>query len=469
MEQIVLTDQELFEKAYREENVTFLCRWYFKEDITPLQAILIRKVAFAHHKRLIVSATTRWGKTFCVARGIALYILTHPNKKIVFLGPQITQALILRNELATAISKCEALRNILDVSLTHEEKLTGQVSKAFQTFKNGASYQVFTTHDQADSLMGHGANVVIIDEAAKVSDPAYVKIMRMLGDSPSDFMLIELLNPWDRSCKAFVHWSDPNYVRFHVDWKMAVKDGRTTKEFIELQRLELTDLEFEVLYNSNFPKEAEDSIFNLERIKEAEKLGEIRREQGIGLLSCDPAAQGLDKQIIMYGSKSNQEPFHQIEKILSENKSDTMQTVGQIADITINHLKNFQEAYIIIDRTGLGEGVYSGVVEFITINKQSLGHIQVIGANFGAKAKNSERFLNKKAEGYFRIKDFFDSGMLAIPKAKPLVDELLSMKWKFTSKRQIQIIDPKHSPNFADALMLFCWDISTAPQGRFIL
>ena len=48
--------------------------------------------------------------------------------------------------------------------------------------------------------------------------------------------------------------------------------------------------------------------------------------------------------------------------------------------------------------------------------------------------------------------------MIKIPQHKTLLNELLVMKWGFTGTSKIKIIDPENkSPDFADALVYFCW------------
>ena len=452
---------ENLKEAVRSRNVKFLCKYFFNEDITFNQEYLIRRVAFQDYKRFSISATTRWGKTYCVSRGIGLFILMNVNRKIIFVAPQKEQSLILRDYMADLIYKCPQLADITDFDVSGIEKIKKQASRSRQTFKNGCEYRVFTAFRGGEGLMGFGlgseGGILVVDESALIDENSWAKITRMLGDNPAKSTIIELCNPWDRATRAYEHWVDDAYETFHVDWKIAVAEGRTTVDFIEQQRKELTPLEFDILYNSNFPVESEDSIFNLIKIKEAEE--KEPKISGEYIISCDVADKGLDKTVIMVGYK--EDGYYSIIDIIEENMSENMNIAGNI----INLIKKWVGSYkinVYIDTIGVGTGVVSRVKEEVGIrgwDKTRINAVKVTACHYGESAKeDKERFANRKAEGFFRLRKLFEDGLIAIPKHKILMNELLAMKWQFTSSSKIKIIDPDKSPDFADALVYFVWN-----------
>ena len=256
------------------------------------------------------------------------------------------------------------------------------------------------------------------DEACLISDDANAKITRMLGDNPDESIVIELLNPWTRSNKAFEHWNDPDYFKVHIDWKDALKDGRTTKEYIDRQRKDLTDLEFCVLYDSNFPEESEDSIFNLGKINKA--VSKPQTTEGTIITSCDVADKGKDRTVIMDGVKGN---IYSVNKIYSEPKSESSDVIGKLNN-RINENKG-KEIINNIDTIGLGTGVVSMVKEYT----QDMDNVTVNACHFGENpVLDDKRFDNRKAENYFRLKELFDDGKISIPDNKELINQLIQMK-----------------------------------------
>ncbi len=480
-----IEEKEIMKKAIEERNVRFLCKWHFDEEISPLQEVLIRKIAFQEHKRVSICAMTRWGKSFCVSRAVALYLLMNSNKKITFLAPTIEQSMILRDYMAELVLKCRALREIAHLEVKGEERLKQQASRSRQTFEGNREYRVFTAHGEAEGLMGHGlgsgGGILILDESCLIDEKARGKIGRMLGDNPEDSMIIELFNPWTRDNKAFEHWTDPEWFKFHVGWKEAIDDGRITSEFIAQQKKELTPLEFTVLYDSEFPEEGEDSVFNLKFILEAqnkrsflpemEDAKEIirtfncRTENEVNLakeklkdfemiISADIADKGRDETVIMFAYKKGSE--YELVETYSESKSENTNVAGKINQWVKEKIGRTIKSKVNIDTIGVGVGVVSMVKDFVRDNNYK--NVKVCACHFGQKPIDEERFRNKKAENVFRLRDIFAEGNIKIPKNKKLVTQLLSIKWKFSSgTEKIIIEDPEKSPDWVSALVYLVW------------
>jgi hypothetical protein len=117
----------------------------------------------------------------------------------------------------------------------------------------------------------------------------------------------------------------------------------------------------------------------------------------------------------------------------------------------------------------VGEGVVSRVKELlrddiinkkITVNACHFGEApEQITPKLGKLPTSSKkRFINKKAEQYFRLRELLEEGRIDIPDDPRLRSELLKMKWDFTISEKIKIIDPEDkSPDFSDALVFFVW------------
>ena len=271
----MLTKRQILTLALKTRNVKFLVKHYWKIDLTHGQCEIVRIVAFEEVKKLSVCAMTRYGKTFCIALGIGLHIMMNENKKYPFIGPKSEQAGILRDYMQDMVLSCPALRDIADLdSMSGRDKLKKEASKKRLTFSNGSEYRVFSAHGEGAGLMGFGigsgGGILVKDEATLINYKANGKIGRMKGDNPKQTMEIELLNPWEVGSKAYEHWLDPTWKHIHIDWKQALSEGRTTQEFIDEQRKELTPLEFTVLYESKFPDQSDYSIFNLSKVRLAE-------------------------------------------------------------------------------------------------------------------------------------------------------------------------------------------------------
>lgn len=467
-------------EALRNEDVDALAQVFFNFKLAPTQLQIVKDIIFHKVPRISISAMTRYGKSQLIAVAIGLYLMLNRNKKIFFIAPTREQAAILRNYLNDLVLSCPFLLDASDIDTRgSSERLKKEVSKSRVTFKNGCEYRVFSAHQDGSGLMGHGVGkdggFLIIDEATKISREAFAKIMRMLGDNPEMSQIAELYNPWDRDNKAYEHSIDETWVHYHIDWRTAVKEGRTSEHFVEQQKRELTGIEFEVLYESKFPETSEDSIFRFVDVQNAIELhSEIEpptEEDGFKrIISCDVADKGLDLTVIMYGYHNEETGLYILEDIYSEEKSENMQVAGKI----IQWANEKGADKINIDTIGVGVGVVSRVREVlgdeITVNACHYGE-GVGTAGKDTKPHKYEhlierrsdsakkRFSNRKAEQFFRLKDLLEEGLIAIPRKKELTTELMNMKWELTSSGKIKVVDPERSPNFADALVYFIWGV----------
>jgi len=478
-------------KAIQTKNVKLLCKFLFKVDLVAGQIDIVRRIAYGENKRLSISAMTRYGKSYCVAIGIGLYILFNKNKRIAIIAPTGDQTKILRNYLSEMVLSNTILSNLADLDGVGTHRLKREASSNRLTFKNGCEYQVFSAHGDANSLMGWGADVVIKDEACLITRVANTKIMRMLGDDPENSILIELYNPWERDNPAFEHTLDPDFHVIHIGWEQAMREGRTTLKFITSQRKDLTPLEFVVLYDSDFPEQGEDSLFAIDWITAAEKLTfgfqaklnevlkmykDVKSEvhnlsesqyhkklkpikeelsKFTKVVSCDPAEKGLDETVSFWGIKYE----NNIEVIGTWNqaRSDPMKVVGKIVDIALNFIEPEIKGRIHWDRIGIGSGPLSRCKE--VIREKGRKNIKVLGCHFGESAMKKDIFHNKKAENYFRLADMMRNNMIAIPVELKLRNQLIAEKWDRTSSNRKIVIDPKdNSPDWGDGLVYLAWE-----------
>lgn len=482
-----------FKTLWKERRAKQLVKLLFGYDLTETQVEIVRIIGWSEKKRVSICAMTRWGKSLSVVIGIGLFLIRNQNKRIAFIAPQREQAEILMNYMTDLILNCTVLLSLVDIDLKGPEKMRKEVSKRRMTFKNGCEYRIFSAHGEASRLMGFGADVVVKEEACLIKgEGANAKIMRMLGDNPEESTLIELFNPWDRDNKAFEHLDDPDFYKIHVPWKKALEEGRTTQQHIDEMRKELLPLEFTVLYDSEFPAESEDSIFSLVKINRAEEQERdlIEETKGITgkveephklteaefkkvkeshkeitrIISCDVADKGLDETVILWGIKKI--GFYQTTGSYSEPKSEQTDVAGRINEKIRKFIGKEIRGEVYIDSIGLGTGVVSMVKQYIRDNMYK--NVRVIGCNFGAGPINKERFKNKKAENYIRLKEIFDEDSIKLPKIKKLKNQLLNMKWKRSSTEKIVIEDPEKSPDWADALVYFIWKDTKALAYGFL-
>lgn len=422
-----------------EQNVSEICKYLFQIKITKRQEEIVRATAFDNHRRVVISCSTRYGKSFCVSMGILIYILINQDRRVLLLSPKYDQTMIIRNYIASFIPLSKELSILVDLDATGLQRLKKEVSRRRITFKNGCELMTLSADGDASRLMGFGGDLIILDEDCKIPYETYRSyISRMMMDSP-DSRMIEIGNPWDRLNQMYAHWIDPNYHTIQINYTDGIEEGRYKEADIESEKNELTPYEFKVLWEAEFPEESEDSLLKYSWIKEALKEKQFEGEKK-NITGLDVAEAGIDHTVLISGYK--QGACFVVEKIKKWDKADTMATVGMVlGEIEDN-------TTIKVDAIGVGKGVADRLAE---VRKN------VVQVKVGmSPTREKERFLNQKSQHYWRLRKLFEDGQIHIPENSKLIGELMQMRYELTSSGKIKIIDPDKSPDYADALMLMC-------------
>jgi hypothetical protein len=101
---------------------------------------------------------------------------------------------------------------------------------------------------------------------------------------------------------------------------------------------------------------------------------------------------------------------------------------------------------LLVDEVGTG----SGVVDYL----RNVGY-PVIGVISGEKADDPKKFFNRRAEMWWKMKEWLEAGQVEIPDDSTLHDQIVAQEYFYTVKEQVQLVAKKDmdvSPDRADAL-----------------
>jgi hypothetical protein len=198
--------------------------------------------------------------------------------------------------------------------------------------------------------------------------------------------------------------------------------------------------------NSDEEIEADDYLLTWAILSNATKL-EFEGKLGTRILALDPARFGQDQTAFTIIEKKGANLWEQIFKEGHIGK-DLMWTVGRFIDLR----REFKTNIGVVDSDGLGSGAVDRLKE--------LG-MDIVEFQGGQKSKQEEYFVNRRTEGYFKLKELLDNGYLKILSDHSQIDELLTIRYKYASKGQKAIVSKDEmrkvgikSPDMADALMM---------------
>ena len=172
-------------------------------------------------------------------------------------------------------------------------------------------------------------------------------------------------------------------------------------------------------------------------------------KHGALIIGCDPAGDGEDSDRTAIVWRRGR----LVLRCETYDKKDAMQVAGILAGywLTGDSKGNLPDA-LFVDKGGIGYGIVSRLKE--------LG-IPVQGVLFGSKAQDDEQYTNKRAEIWWRMREWLKDLPCRLPKDSALAADL-SAPQKKTSSNGRKLLESKEemakrgvrSPDLGDALAL---------------
>jgi len=316
-------------------------------------------------------------------------------------------------------------------------------------FNNG-NFAVARTarKEQPEALQGFhaGALAFIIDEASGIPQIIFeVAEGAMTGE---DVLVVMAANPtrtegyfydshnknrWQWTCFQFNAETSPN-----VSKKWVEEKKRQYGEDSDTYRIRV---------KGDFPLKSSDSIMSLAEIENAVNAT-VWDDTGVEVWGVDVADFGDDKTVL---AKRRNKYFYPLQTKSGLN-------ITEIAGWLVKEYRDsiVKPYAIFVDAIGVGSSL-------APICHQ-LGLDCVIPVKASNRASDDEKYHNRRAEWYFRLKDILLDGKL--PDDDELVGELMAQRYKISPQGKLIVI-PKdeikkelgRSPDKADACSLTCHDI----------
>lgn len=173
------------------------------------------------------------------------------------------------------------------------------------------------------------------------------------------------------------------------------------------------------------------------------KNSTLEETNGPIILGVDPARTG-DRTIIVLRHG------RQVKKVWKYDEMDEMRLAGICADFINSH---------DVDKCFIDYGLGYGTVDRL----RERGFASVVeGVHFGESATESDLYINKRAEMFFTLRDWFKDGEVRIPNDSDITTDLASLpepeltsngRWQFMAKKDIKKNYGK-SPDILDAMAL---------------
>lgn len=446
--EIGIAGRERLIKKLREDPVFFMIEVLGLKSLWSKQVEVVR--AIRDNGRVTVRSGHAVGKSYISAAIVLWYLECWKDTIVITTAPTWKQ---VENVLWGEIRQMWRRSRV---------RLSGELMKTEIRIKD-KHYAMGVSTDRGDRIQGfHSENVVVVvDEAAGVEEVMYESIEGLLTNDRCKILLIG--NPVVRRGTFWESFRRVGWAKVHMSCLDSpnVRQGREVikglvgRRWVE-EKLEQWG-EDSGIYRSRvlgeFPLEGEDVLIPLERVERAEAREVVLSGYEVGVMAIDVARFGSNDTVYMYRRGDR------VMDVRSHQGQDGAVTIGRGLEL----IREWEPDIVVVDDVGVG-GVVRDVIGRSVDN--------VYGFEGGGKASD-ERFLNMRAEWYWKLAEKFRRDRISLVCGTRLGAELSLIRKDYSgSGSKIQIMDKGRivkdsggqfqSTDYADALMMTEWGLSLA-------
>lgn len=391
---------------------------------------------FNQYKIFIIEGGRGSAKTHTIGR-ILIYIA----------GERIVRIFCGREIQSTIEESVYALFCDLINKFTLPYRITKAQIRAFTT---GSTFRFkgFREHGSINIKGIEGADIVWVDEAQALTKPTLETLLPTLRkETPVKFIFT--MNRLFREDAVMELASRDDCLHIHIDYFENPHCPLTLLDEAERCRVN-SPREYNHIWLGQPATSGDEYLFNFDRLYESLKVipfGDLLIRQRV--MGIDFAAQGNDSCVAAILDRASAQHW-KLPELIKWDQPDTTQSVGKI----INLIGTYKPDVVTIDVGGGGWNVYcdlinAGVKNIHPFNGAETSSIGVMS-------------YNRRADGYWILKEWFEHHFLIIPEDyREVLKQLEKIKQKFRTdgKRQLESkVDMKseigYSPDEADALMM---------------
>jgi hypothetical protein len=391
------------------------------------------------------------GKTALVAWLIMWYVATRPNPAVVVTANTLNQ---LSGKTWRELNKWHSLSIIKE--WFEWTKTQYRLKEEPETWF--AQAVPWSEHNSEAFAGTHEKHVLVIfDEASAVADVIWEVVEGALTGEEAIWICFG--NPTRntgrfRECfRKFIK----RWFTLHVDSRTARKTNKIKlKQWLE-DWGEDSDF-FRVRVRGLFPQQSASQLITEELVEKAMSRDAAGWEWEPIIIGVDVAGMGDDKTAICVrqGRKVHELSYYQ--------QLDTVAIAEEVMRVIDHYRRDHAEPFVMIDVTG---GLGAGPFDMLKRLRRS----HTFPVDFGSSARDKSRYFNKRAEMWFRIRDWLPHGQL--PRDAELMEDLTNIEfWQVGESRQR--LEPKdllkerigRSPDAGDALAItFAYEVRSVPAS----
>lgn len=321
------------------------------------------------------------------------------------------------------------------------------------TYHNGAELKLYGG-DNPDMLRGLYFDGVVLDEMADMKPDLLEKVVRpALADRKGWMTLIGTPKGRDAFYNYWRRATTTESAEWYSGMLKASETGLIDADELAKLRSEMSPSAYAREFECSFDEPDISQFISGEDVLQA-----FQREalaDGPRVLGVDVARFGDDRTVIVYRHGDV------LEQVSTFKGLDTMQVVGRV----VTAITEYRPEAVFVDVGGLGAGVVDRLRQL---------RFHVFDVNAGSKAQEDSKFLNLRAEMWWRMRTWLRE-RASLPKDQTgLVDDLTSLTYSYDARNRVKLERKEDlkarglpSPDIADALAL-TFAFPVAPRDSMV-
>jgi hypothetical protein len=301
--------------------------------------------------------------------------------------------------------------------------------------------------DRPEALQGlHSENMLLVlDEASGIDEVVFEAGQGALSTEGAKILMTS--NP-TRTSGYFYDSHHKNRDRWHCMKVSCFDSPLVSKTYIDNMAADYGEDSsiYAVRVLGDFPATDDDTLIPLDLV-EAAKSRDVAKFNVMPVWGLDVARYG-DCRTALAKRQGN----HLTEPVKSWSQRDLMEVAGILQAEYEDAPSDQRPAEILIDAVGLGAGVLDRAKEL---------RLPVRGINVGETASGRDRFMNLKAELWWRAREWFEARDCHIGGDEKLIAQLCTVRYQYQSSGKIKVEGKEdmqkrglRSPDEADAFIL---------------
>jgi len=439
-------------RAWRDDPVFFV-RSALKTEPDAWQVEFLNAIA-AGNRRISVRSGHGVGKSTAASWAMLWYVLTRYPVKVVVTAPTSSQ---LYDALFAEVKRwVKEMPEFLQVLLEVKQERIELKSSPTEAFISARTSRA----EQPEALQGiHADNVMLVaDEASGVPE----QVFEAAAGSMSGHRAVTILlgNPVRSSGFFF-----DTHNRLKDEWwtrrVSCVDSPRVSTSYVEEMQSRYGEESnaYRIRVLGEFPRADDDTIIPMELLDAAVNRDTAHSPTARAIWGLDVARFGSDASALCKRTANVV-----TEPVRKWRNLDLMQLTGAVvAEFEALPVEE-RPVEILVDSIGLGAGVVDRLRE--------LG-LPARGINVSESPALGMTYRNLRAELWHKAKAWLEKRDCKLPKDESLVNELATVRYKFTSNGKVQVEGKDEirkrglgSPDLADAFVLtFASDAATVTHG----